>query len=95
MAERSREQIEAEIAAARQRLASNIEGLITQAHPRAIAMRGIADAKGLFEQEAASAKAQFVATDGTVKTERIVYLAAAVVGTVAFLVVLRSLVRKK
>lgn len=95
MAERSKEQIEAEIAAARQRLASNVEGLITQVHPRAVAMRGLADAKGMFEQEAASAKAQFVATDGTVKTERIVYLAVAVVGSIALLAVLKSLVTKR
>lgn len=94
MAERSKEQIEAEIAAARQRLASNVEGLITQAHPRAIALRGIADAKGFFQQEATSAKAQFVASDGSLKTERVAYLAAAVVGTIALIAILRSLVRQ-
>ena len=92
MAERSKEQIEAEIAAARQRLASNVEGLITQAHPRAIALRGIADAKGFFQQEATSAKAQFVASDGSLKTERVAYLAAAVVGTMALIAILPSLV---
>lgn len=95
MAERSKEEIAAEIAAARERIASNIEGLITQAHPRAVAMRGLADAKGFIEQEASSAKAQFVAADGSVKTERVLYLAAAVVGSIALMAVLRSLVRKK
>lgn len=95
MADRSTEEIQAEIAAARQRLASNIEGLITQAHPRAILVRGLADAKGFFQQEASSAKAQFVATDGSVKTERVAYLAAAVVGSIALLAILKSLTSKK
>ena len=95
MAERSKEQIEAEIAAARQRLVSNVEGLITQVHPRAVAMRSVADAKGFFQQEATSAKAQFTYFDGSLRTERVVYLVAAVAGTLALLGVLRSLVRKK
>lgn len=95
MADRSKEQIEAEIAAARQRLASNIEGLITQVHPRAVVVRGIADVKGILGQEAASAKAQFVGDDGSVKTERVLYLAAAVVGSIALVAVLRSLVGKR
>lgn len=94
MADRSKEEIQAEIAAARQRLASNVEGLITQAHPRAVAMRGLADAKAFVQQEAAAAKAQFVATDGSMKTERVAYLAAAVVGSIALLAVLKSLVKK-
>lgn len=112
MADRSKEQIEAEIAAARQRLASNVEGLITQAHPRAIVVRGIADAQGFLREEASSAqkflregastaqgflsqgataaRAQFGAADGGVKAERMAYLAAAVVGTIALIAVLRS-----
>lgn len=94
MAVRSKEQIEAEIAEARQRLASNIEGLITQAHPRAVVVRGIADAKGFAAQEASAARAQFVDESGSLKVDRVALVSAAVLGSVAFLILLRSLVRK-
>lgn len=95
MAERTREQIEAEVAAARQRLASNIEGLITQVHPRAVMVRGIADAKGFVQQEAKSAKSQFVTVDGSLQTERVAYLAAAVVGSIVLVGVLKSLFKRR
>ena len=95
MAERSKQEIEAEIAAARARLASNIEGLITQVHPRAVVVRGVADAKGFAQQEAASLKAQFVDAYDGVRIDRVALLAVAVVGSLAFLAVMRSLVRKK
>lgn len=90
---RTKEQIQAEIAAARARLASNVEGLITQTHPKAVATKSVRDAKRFAAGEFRTAKAQFVAADGSPKTERIVPLAAAVVGTIALLVVVRNLAR--
>ena len=90
---RSKEQIQADIAAARARLASNVEGLITQAHPKAVAARTVQDAKGFAASEFQAAKAQFVAVDGTPRTTRLAALGVAVLGTVALLVVVRSLAR--
>ncbi len=91
---RSKSEIEADIAAARDRLASNIEGLITQAHPRAIFIRGVGEAKGFAAHEFHSAKQKFVADDGTVEVNRLAYLAAAVAGIVALVAVLRSMGRR-
>ena len=91
---RTKEQIEAEIAAARHRLAGNIEGLITQAHPKAVFLRGVADVKDFATQEATAAKAQFVASTGSVRTDRVALVAAAVVGSLAFLAIVRSIVRR-
>ena len=90
---RSKEQIQAEIAAARARLASNVEGLITQAHPKAVAARAVQDAKAFAAGEFQAAKAQFVAVDGTPRTTRLAALAVAVLGGVAFLMVARSIAR--
>ncbi|TBT86519.1 DUF3618 domain-containing protein [Propioniciclava sinopodophylli] len=90
---RSKEQIQAEIAAARARLASNVEGLITQAHPKAVVARTVQDAKAFAAGEFQAAKAQFVAVDGTPRTTRLAALAVAVIGGVAFLMVARSIAR--
>ena len=90
---RSKEQIQAEIAAARARLAINVEGLITQAHPKAVAARTVQDAKAFAAGEFQAAKAQFVAVDGTPRTTRLAALAVAVLGGVAFLMVARSIAR--
>lgn len=94
MAERTKEQIQAEIAAARERLASNVEGLITQAHPKAIAARTVQDAKEFASGEFEAAKAQFVSLDGSPKVPNIAALTVAVVGAIAFLVVVRSIARR-
>lgn len=85
--------IEADMAAARARLASNIEGLITQSHPKAIVARSVQDAKQFVADEADGVKAQFVNVDGSPRTNRILALTAAVVGSIAFLVVVRSIAR--
>lgn len=87
------EEIRAEIAAARSRLSSNIEGLITQAHPKAVAARTVQDAKTLAAAEIDGVKAQFVDASGTPHYVRIGALAAAIIGSVAFLIVVRSIAR--
>lgn len=83
------------MAAARERLASNIEGLITQSHPKVIAARSVQDAKQFVRDEVGGVKAQFVNLDGTPKTARLAALAVAVVGGIAFLVVVRSIARRR
>ena len=90
---RSKEEIQAEIAAARQRLGTNVEGLITQAHPKAVAARSLYDIKALVAAEVQSVKDQFVDESGAPRTTRIAALAVAAVGTVALLVVLRGAAR--
>ena len=59
---RSKQDIEAEIAAARQRLASNVAGLINEVHPKTILQRGIDEARGFAAGEIAKAVA-FLASD--------------------------------
>ncbi|MCA0306035.1 MAG: DUF3618 domain-containing protein [Actinobacteria bacterium] len=92
-ATRTREEIEAEIDAARQRLAASVEGLINQVHPKAIVANTVADARqfaqGTFEQ----ARSQVVDERGNLRTERVALLAAAVGGAVTFALIVRSILR--
>ena len=92
-ATRTREEIEAEIDAARQRLAASVEGLINQVHPKAIVANTVADARqfaqGTFEQ----ARSQVVDERGNLRTERVALLAAAVGGAVTSALIVRSILR--
>ncbi len=92
-ATRTREEIEAEIDAARQRLAASVEGLINQVHPKAIVANTVADARqfaqGTFEQ----ARSQVVDERGNLRTERVALLATAVGGAVTFALIVRSILR--
>ncbi|MGC3955984.1 MAG: DUF3618 domain-containing protein [Propionicimonas sp.] len=93
-ATRSRAEIEAELDAARDRLAQNIAGLINQVHPRAIAHRAAADVRGAATQQFASVKRQFVEPDGTLNVQRAALVGTAVAGALVFFGVVRSLVRR-
>lgn len=90
---RTREEIEAEIDAARRRLASNVEGLINQVHPKAIVANTVADARTFAEGTFEQAKAQVVDQRGNLRTERVALLAAAAGGAVTFVLIVRSILR--
>jgi hypothetical protein len=85
--------IENELAEARRRLSSNISGLITQVHPQAAKTRAINDAKDFAAQEVNSATDTVRDAEGNISWERVTYLAVAVVGSIAFAVVVKSLFR--
>lgn len=91
---RTRAEIEAELEAARDRLATNVAGLINQVHPRAIAHRAAADVRGAATQQFNGVKAQFVDKDGQLNTSRVALVGAAVAGAIAFIAVVRSIVRR-
>ncbi len=81
---RSPEQIEADIAATRARLASTVDELVDRAHPRNVAKRQV-------EQ----AKAQVFDERGELRTQKLVAVGAAVVGVVGVLVMIRKLVGRR
>ena len=82
--------IEAEIAAARDRLAENVAELVERIHPRAVLRNSIADARSFVAEEARQISEQFVDENG-LRTSRVVLAAAAVAGAVGFVVIIRSL----
>jgi len=77
---RSVEQVEAELAAARLRLAHTVDDLADAVSPQVIARRQADKVKGFFVQP-----------DGSVRTDRVAKIAGAVVG----LLTLRTVVRHR
>ncbi len=93
--ERTRSEIEADLAAARLRLGHSVEQLIDQVHPTRIKQRQIAGLKDWVSAEIENAKSQFVDDQGRVRTERLAVIGGAVAGFVTFVVIVRAIVRKR
>ena len=89
----SKQDIEAEITAARERLAANVAGLINQVHPKAVVQRGIDEDRGLAATEFANAKSQIVDENGSLRTERVLLIGGAVAGMVTFVLLVRRILR--
>lgn len=92
---RTRDEIEAEIAAARQRLAASVEGLINEVHPRAIVANTVADARAFAAEGFEQAKAQVVDDRGNLRTERVALVAAAIGGAFTFILIVRSILKRR
>ena len=90
---RSKQDIEAEIAAARARLADNVADLVNQMHPKAIVQRGIDDARGFAAAEFENAKAQVIDDRGNVRTDRVLLIGGAVAGVVTFVLLVRGILK--
>lgn len=81
---RTAEQIEADIAATRVRLASTVDDLVDRANPKNVALRQVEQAKSqVFDEQ------------GRLRTQKIVAVAGAVVGVVGVLLVIRRLVGRR
>jgi Protein of unknown function (DUF3618) len=78
------EEIEAEIAATRARLASTVDELVDKAHPRNVAKRQV-------EQ----ARSQVFDAEGNLRTEKIATVAGAIAGVVVLLLIIRRLVNRR
>jgi hypothetical protein len=81
---RTAEQIEADIAATRARLASTVDELVDRAHPKNVAKRQVEQARSQVFDET-----------GQLRTQKIVAVAGAVVGLVGVLLVIRRLVGRR
>ena len=90
---RTRAEIEADISAARERLAANVVGLINQVHPKAVVHRRVTDARASATRWYEQAKAQVIDPQGKVSTERVALIGAAAAGLMTFMLLVRSIVR--
>lgn len=94
---RSAQQIKADIAAARARMSANVEGLVTEVHPKAVKQRTVDDAKAFVMNEVDYAKTQAKATvkdeDGW-RTDRITLGSGAAAAALVALLTMRAIVRK-
>lgn len=91
---RTPEQIEADLAAARLRIARSAEEFIDQVHPNRIKQRQIDNVKQFVGNEVDAAKALVFNSRGDLRTERLIAVAGAVVGGLVFLAIVRGLVRR-
>ena len=91
---RTPDQIEADIAAARLRLANSAEELIDQVHPNRIKQRQVDSVKQFVGNEVDAAKALVFNARGDLRQNRVLAIAGAVVGGLVFLAIVRGLVRR-
>ena len=91
---RTQSQIEADLGATRDRLASSVEALIDQVHPNRIKQRSINNVKQFANTELENAKSKIFNARGDLRTERIAVIAAAAAGIVGFLLIIRAIVRR-
>ncbi|MFC5260545.1 DUF3618 domain-containing protein [Kribbella qitaiheensis] len=81
---RSTQQIEADIAATRARLASTVDELVERAHP-----------KNVVKRQVDQAKAQVFDERGELRTQKLIAVGGAVVGVVGMLLMIRRLVGRR
>ncbi|TCN44561.1 uncharacterized protein DUF3618 [Kribbella orskensis] len=81
---RSTQQIEADIAATRARLASTVDELVDRAHP-----------KNVVKRQVEQAKAQVFDERGELRTQKLIAVGGAVVGVVGMLLMIRRLVGRR
>ncbi len=88
---RNPSQIEADVTATRHRLANSVETLVDQVHPNRIKQRQIEKVKGFVDTEVETAKSLVFNARGDLRTDRVMLIAAAAVGAIAFVLIIRSL----
>ena len=91
---RNSSQIEADVTAARHRIANSVESLIDQVHPNRIKQRQIDKVKGFVDTEVETAKSLVFNARGDLRTDRVIMIAAAAVGTIAFALIIRALTNR-
>ncbi len=87
-AARTPDQIEAEIAATRARLAATVDELVDRAHPRNVAKRQV-------EQAVTLTRSQVYDENGNLRTQKIASVAGAVAGVLVLLLLVRRLVNRR
>lgn len=90
---RSKEQIQADLLAARARLSANVETLIGEVHPTAVKDRTVNEAKAFVSAEARNAKKQVKDEHGW-RIDRLIVLGGAVVGLLTFVGTIRAIIGK-
>jgi hypothetical protein len=93
--DRDKDQIEADLAATRDRLISAVESLIDQVHPQRIKQREIAGAKRFLTTEIENARSLVYNARGDLRTDRLAVAGGAVAGLVTLLVVVRTVLRRR
>ena len=88
---RTPEQIEAEIAEARDRLVNSVQSLVNQVHPKAVVQRSVQQAKELVDDKITPLKKEVIADDGSLRADRVAYVAAGVAGIIILISIFRKI----
>ncbi len=84
-------QIESDLEAARNRLATSIEELIDEVHPNRIKQRTVDRVRAIVRGKIDEAKNVVVDEDGELRTERVAAFAAAFGGVITFFIVVNRI----
>lgn len=88
---RSKSEIEADLGANRDRLASSVSELIDVVHPKRIKERTVGRIRALVQARREDLRAYFVNARGDVRTDHVVKLASIVAGALTLVLALRAL----
>lgn len=88
---RSKSEIEADLGANRDRLASSISELIDEVHPTRIKQRTIGRIKAELQARREDLRAYFVNARGDVRTDHVVTVSSVVAGALTLVLTLRAL----
>lgn len=91
--DRTAPQIKHDLSAAKRRLVENIDGLVADAHPKAIAFHAKQEAKDFAQTQFEEAKHQVKDQYGW-RVDRFVMVGGAVLGAVTFLLVVRAIAKR-
>jgi len=92
---RSQSQIEADLAATRQRLTTSVEFLIDQVHPNRVKQRGVSRLKVLAAEYTEKGKGLVFNARGDLRKNRLAAVGGGFAGLVTFLALIRRLRRRK
>jgi hypothetical protein len=93
--QRNAAQIEADLAATRDRMTESVESLIDQVHPNRIKQRLVGGAKHLANAELEDAKSKLFNARGDLRKDRLAVIGGGVAGFLTFVLILRALVRRR
>ena len=91
---RTKSQIEADLGATRDRLAASVSGLIDEVHPTRIKQRTVGRLRAALQARKDDARAYVFNARGDLRTDHVVTLASVAAGTLAVVLVLRSLLHR-
>lgn len=92
---RTKSEIEADLGANRDRLATSVSELIDVVHPKRIKERTVGRIRAELQARAEDVRAYFVNARGDVRTDHVVTLASVVAGTLTAVLLLRALLARR
>ena len=92
--DRDQDQVDADVAATRDRLVSAVEALVDRVHPQRIKQREVAGAKRFAHVELENLRLLVFNAAGDLRRERLAKAGSGAAGFLGFLLVLRGLVRR-